>query len=149
MSDLQTKLQLAEKACLQQNKKLTTKRRHVLSLLLSQAKAISVYELIDLFPQQFQEEISPMSTYRILEFLEGVHLVHKINIANKYIACAHIGEEHDHQLPQFLICTKCQRVNELENNVSNFAEVSLEAQKTGYQLSSPQIELSCICNTCL
>ena len=118
-------------------------------MILLQTKSVSAYELMTLFQAHFQQTISPMSAYRILTFLESNHLVHKINITNTYIACAYIGYEHNHQFPQFLVCRQCQRVTELDNNAKNLANISLKAQQKGYQLSSPQIELSCVCNDCL
>jgi Fur family zinc uptake transcriptional regulator len=149
MTSIATKIHLAEQLCQQQGKRLTSKRKQILALLLTQKKALSAYELIALFNEQTQSEISPMTVYRILAFHESVHLAHKINITNKYIACSHIGCGHSHELPQFLICERCQRVDELDNVSTNLTEISQQAEQIGYQLSSPQIELSCICNACL
>ena len=148
MMDITNKLKLAEKMCQQQGMRLTHKRKQVLSILLPLNKAISAYELIELFKSQHQEELSPMSAYRILDFLIEANLVHKINIANKYIACAHIGTEHSHEFRQFLICQYCQRVDEVPGNKAELAALSLQAKQTGYQLISPQIELNCICDNC-
>lgn len=146
----QTSLQLAEQVCMQQDARLTKKRRKVLSLLLTINKAVSAYELIELFKTRFNEVLRPMTAYRTLEFLEGVQLAHRLNTANKYVACAHIGCKSPHELPHFLICQQCLRVNELHNHsTNNLDELTNKAAQTGYVLSSPQIELSGICNTCL
>jgi len=148
-NELQVNLQLAENVCKGMDGKLTPKRRQVLTILLQAEKAISAYELMELYEVQFKKKLMPMTTYRTLEFLESVHLAHRLNTANKYVACAHIGHEHSHDLPQFLICQKCLCVDELSvqvtNNLSNIAK---KVEQTGYQLLAPQIELNCICNAC-
>lgn len=142
-------MEFAEQHCQQQGKRLTLHRKQILALLLEQQKALSAYELIAIYNEQNDKAIPPMSMYRILAFHESVNLVHKINISNKYIACSHIGCGHSHALPQFLICQQCHRVSEVQSCTNNLAEISRQAEQTGYQLTSPQIELSGICNNCL
>jgi Fur family zinc uptake transcriptional regulator len=147
---IQANLKLAEKICKQHGVLLTKKRGQVLTLLLITDKALSAYELIEAFKTHFNEVLLPMTAYRTLEFLEGKQLAHRLNIANKYVACAHIGCTFSHKLPCFLICQKCLRVDELNNNTgNNLSDLTDKAKQTGYQLSSPQIELNGICNTCL
>ncbi len=147
---IQKKLQMAEQVCKQHNARLTTRRRQVLTLLLLTDKAISAYRLIELFETHFKEVLSPMTAYRTLEFLEGVTLTHRLKTENKYIACSHIGCNSSHELPHFLICQKCLRVDELNNYpTNNLSDITEKAEQTGYQLSSPQIELNGTCNTCL
>lgn len=149
-SQITASLQLAEQVCRQRQARLTKKRRKVLSLLLTTDKAISAYELIQLFKEHFGEILLPMTAYRTLEFLEEVQLAHRLNTANKYVACAHIGCLSSHKLPHFIICQQCLRVDELNNHSANsLSDLTKEAAQTGYQLSSPQIELKGICNTCL
>ncbi len=148
-SQLNTLCEQAEKVCKENNALLTLKRRQVLSILLQADKAISAYEIIDLFKKEFNQVLAPMTTYRTLGFLERVQLVHKLNIANKYVACAHIGCDTTHDFPHFLICQRCLRVDELNSQTtSKLDELTDEVEQTGYQLSSPQIELNCICNAC-
>ncbi|WP_281557833.1 Fur family transcriptional regulator [Thalassomonas sp. RHCl1] len=149
MEQVQTYLLQAEKQCQQHGSRLTAQRKRVLSLLLQAEKALSAYELLDLFESQFNQPLAPMSIYRTLEFLEGVHLAHKLNIANKYVACAHIGCGHSHGLSQFLFCQQCQRVDETRLDSAMRAELAGAMKQTGYRLLSPQIELNCICNACL
>lgn len=150
IKQLHSLLKLAEQVCLKQNSRLTQKRREVLTLLLHADKALSAYELMDLFKVHFNKVLLTMTAYRTLEFLESVQLAHKLNIANKYIACAHIGCGVAHELPHFLICQQCLRVDELSNELpNNLSDITNKVEQTGYQLFSPQIELNCICKTCL
>jgi len=146
----QERLQLAEHVCKIKDVRLTKKRRQVLTLLLLCDKAISAYDLIDLFKRHFREELLPMTAYRNLDFLEGMQLAHRLNTANKYVACAHVGCNSSHVLPHFLICQKCSRVEELNNYTTNsLSDLENKVEQTGYQLSSPQIELNGICKECL
>ncbi len=90
MVNIQACLTQAEKTCRLQGLILTTKRKLILTALLQVEKAVSAYELVELLEAQFKESLAPMSIYRILAFLEKCHLVHKLNIANKYVAWADI-----------------------------------------------------------
>lgn len=148
--NIQHTVKLAEQACKQKGRQLTKIRRQVLTLLLLAEKALSAYELIELFTMHFDKTLTPMTAYRSLDFLNEMHLAHRLNTANKYIACAHIGRDISHQLPHFLICQQCLRVDELITQTSNsLNDINHRAQEFGYQLCSPQIELNCICNSCL
>jgi len=90
-----------------------------------------------------------MSVYRILSFLEGQSLAHKLSTANKYVACSHITCTHKHySRPQFLICNDCTKVQEVD--ISSEALVAMEqaAHTAGFHLESRQLELSGTCNDC-
>ncbi|NQY64766.1 MAG: transcriptional repressor [Alteromonadaceae bacterium] len=139
----------AEKYCKNHGSRLTTKRKQVLSTLIQSEKALSAYELIDLFEECFGEKIPAMSVYRILEFLENEHLVHKLNLANKYVSCSHITCDHAHGVPQFLICGSCNQVKEISIIKSTIDELKQNIEHAGFQLVSPQLEMNCICNDCL
>ncbi|WP_220347658.1 Fur family transcriptional regulator [Thalassotalea euphylliae] len=148
MKNWQTHIEQAEQSCRHSGERLTKKRKQVLSVLLQADKAVSAYELIELYSEHYQQTLAPMSAYRILDFLASVHLAHRLNIANKYVACAYIGCEHSHELPQFIVCQQCQRVDELSACSANLAALTDEIKQTGYQLNSPQIELTGTCQAC-
>ena len=143
-----TALERAEKHCKEQGSKLTDKRRQVLSGLLASEKALSAYELSDFCRTELGHNILPMSVYRILEFLEEQNLVHRLNLANKYVACSHIACEHEHSSPQFLICTSCHRVEEVSLPASVMSSIEGGAKNVGYHLARNQLELECICSDC-
>ena len=138
----------AEDKCRKQGVQLTSKRKLVLTVLLQVDKAVSAYELIELCERDFKQTLPAMSVYRILDFLESVQLVHRLNIANKYVSCSNISDDQPHPFTQFLLCNECNKVDEVELDSSTFDEVDSKVKQTGYQLLSPQIELNCICNTC-
>lgn len=139
----------AEQQCIAQGSRLTTKRKQVLSGLLKSKKALSAYELIDFCKAEYGETMPAMSIYRILDFLQEEHLVHRLRLANKYVACAHITCDHAHEVPQFLICGKCQKVKEISISKTTRAELQESAGEAGFHLASPQLEMDCVCDNCL
>jgi Fur family zinc uptake transcriptional regulator len=149
MVNIQACLEQAEKKCRLKGMLLTTKRKLILTALLQVDKAISAYELIELLEDKFKQSFAPMSIYRILIFLESCHLVHKLNMANKYVACADIINESPHEASQLLFCHQCLRVNEVKLDPIKLSELNSKANKYGYQLISSHIELDCICHNCL
>ena len=148
MSKVQTIIDHAEKHCKAHGARLTDKRKQVLSGLLQSEKALSAYELVDYCKDTFGKSIPAMSVYRILDFLQEEQLVHKLNLANKYIACSHITCDHSHDVPQFLICGECQRVEEISISKSTIEGLQNNVKQAGFHLISPQLEMNCLCDSC-
>ena len=148
MNNLEHVIKKAEQQCLQNRTQLTAKRKTVLTGLLQSEKALSAYELTDYCRDTLGESLPAMSVYRILDFLESEQLVHKLNIANRYVACIHIACDHKHAVPQFLICTDCQRVKEVSVSKSTVATLRKNIESVGYTLVSPQLEMNCLCERC-
>lgn len=149
MGCIQEKLEHAERRCSKRGVRLTAKRKLVLNALLSSSRAVSAYDLIELCKREFDEVVPAMSMYRILDFLEEQEFAHKLNLANKYVACCHIGCDHKHGVSQFLICKECQKVEEISLGTITREELEHDAQAAGFQLVSPQLEVNCVCNECL
>ncbi len=148
MNKVEAIIDRAERQCKENGTRLTDKRKLVLSGLLQSDKALSAYELVEYCKTEFNETMPAMSVYRILEFLQDEHLVHKLNLANKYVACAHITCRHDHAAPQFLICHLCQRVKEVDIKDSVVQSLRQNVRDAGFELDSPQLEINCICKGC-
>ncbi|WP_026971853.1 Fur family transcriptional regulator [Aliagarivorans marinus] len=142
-------LEQAEQHCRERGSRMTEKRKRVLSGLVDSDKALSAYELIDYCKEQFGENIPAMSIYRILAFLEEEGLVHKLNLANKYVACAHICCDHSHGVPQFLICGGCSKVKEITVNPAMISELKKSAEQAGFTMMSQQLEMDCLCDECM
>jgi Fur family zinc uptake transcriptional regulator len=141
-------LEHAESQCLNQGARLTDKRKAVLTGLLQSERALSAYELIDYCRDQLGEKLPPMSIYRILEFLEAQQLVHKLKLANRFVACTHITCDHRHEVPQFLVCTNCFRVAETSLSKSTLGTIKRNVKEVGFELVSPQLEINCLCGDC-
>lgn len=138
----------AHERCSKTGGKLTEKRKRILEILLLSNTPLSAYEIADVYSKHFDQSMPPMSVYRILDFLESEQLVHKLNSANKYVACSHIDCEHSHQVPQFLICGHCQCVNEITISKSIVAELEKQIERAGYKLVNSHLELQCVCQQC-
>ena len=141
-------LEHAEKQCKENSSRLTPKRKKILQELLKSKKALSAYEIADLFQKETKESIPTMSVYRILDFLEDENLVHKLNLANKYIACAHISCNHSHSIPQFLVCRKCNKVSEISIDIETMRKIEKKVEDENFFLVKPQLEMHCICKVC-
>jgi len=148
MSKIDNVLDHAEQACKANGARLTDKRKYVLTGLLKSDKALSAYELSDFCRTEFDSPIPPMSVYRILDFLESEKLVHKLHLANKYVACSHISCSHSHEVPQFLICDECSAVKEIGIPKTLLDTLKGNVEDAGFKLKSPQLELHCLCESC-
>ncbi len=148
MQDITDILNQAEETCHANGTRLTTKRKHVLACLLQARRAQSAYDLIDGVKDEFGDTMQPTTMYRILEFLEGEELVHKLHLANKYVPCSHIRCDHRHEIPQFLICSTCDRVEEIGVSKNLVDSLKASVKDAGYTLVSPQLELHCLCGDC-
>jgi len=148
MTDFKEAIESAERKCSQRGIKLTRRRREVLTTLLESNRALSAYELVNLCNESSNEPMPAMSVYRILEFLREEQFVHKLETANKYIACKHIACEHEHKQPQFLICNDCHKVQELDTAVEALSSVETAASMLNFKLLNPQLEVSGSCGLC-
>jgi Fur family zinc uptake transcriptional regulator len=139
----------AEQKCADNGVKLTKRRKQVLTALVECNAAVSAYELTELCNQQGHTAMPAMSVYRILDFLEGQSLVHRLSTTNKYIACSHISCQHSHfRRPQFLICNDCTRVQEVDVTSETLSAIERVAADVGFNLSDKQLEVSGTCSDC-
>lgn len=138
----------ADKASTKAGVKLTPKRKHLLMLLLNSPTPLSAYELAEAFKTQYGQSIPAMSVYRMLDFLTDNNLAHKLASENKFVSCAHSQCDHQHQIPQFLICEKCQQVKEIGIAKEVFETLKASVESSGFHLMQSQIELKCLCENC-
>ncbi len=148
MDNIDGIIQHAERHCIDHGTRLTKKRKQVLARLIESDVALSAYELIAAVKKKYNEDIAAISVYRILEFLESEKLVHKLNLASKYVACAHINCDHAHGVSQFLICGECSKVKEISIKLATIAELNATVKEADFKLISPQFEMNCICADC-
>ena len=148
MTEIAHILDHAEASCRASGARLTEKRKRILAGLLKSQKAQSAYELIDYMQREFGESLPPTTVYRILDFLSGENLVHKLHLANKYVACSHISCDHAHEVPQFLICDECGSVKEIGIKKSLINTLKKHVEEASFILKSPQLELHCLCQDC-
>jgi Fur family transcriptional regulator, zinc uptake regulator len=148
LNKVQTIIEHAEQQCMTNGVRLTRKRKLILSSLLQSDKALSAYELVEYCKNRQNETIPAMSVYRILEFLQSQQLVHKLESANKYVACAHITCDGNHATSQFLICKQCQRVKEIDISDSVIQSLRQDVQDADFEVDNPQLEINGLCGKC-
>jgi len=138
----------AERSCRDSGERFTEKRRNVLLCLVRSDAPLSAYEVVDVYKELFDAVIPVMSVYRMLEFFLSKNLVHKLQSTNKYVACSHIACSHQHNLPQFLICDRCQRVQEIGIHADIIRSLRESVEPSGFLLNSQQLELHGVCGCC-
>jgi len=139
----------AERRCKENGSRLTEKRKQTLSLLLKSGRALSAYELVEAYRTEQGENMPAMSMYRILQFLMKEQLVHRLELANKYVACENISCKHSHEETHFLICGECQKVKEISVDKTVMELLKKAVNNAGFHLVSPQLEMRCVCNECV
>lgn len=138
----------ASQACAGADIPMTPKRLEVYTTLLSAGQALSAYELIDRVNLSFARQLTPISIYRMLEFLEQKHLVRKLKSAGKYVAINPTIQTTDQQVLQFLICRECGDVKELGIDQRILVELKACIASSGFQLKNWELELDCVCTNC-
>lgn len=146
--DIQTSIRNAHQHCLRSGIKLTEKRERILQLMLESKLPLSPYEVVERYNQSTGNTMPANSAYRILDFLAEENLVHKLNLANKYMACSHIACDHPHSASQFLICSNCHAVKEIMMSAELVNAIQENVDAAGFQMQQPSVELSCLCGNC-
>ena len=141
-------LDKASAHCQQLGERLTPKRERLLDLLLAADGPKSAYDLISDHQAAYGEAPAAMSVYRMLNFLVDAGLAHKLATTNQFLACSHISCDHDHEVPQFLICDRCQAVEEVGMQRALMAELKASASRVGFQMGSQQLEVHGLCARC-
>ena len=137
-------LQRAERCCSRRGARLTAQRRRVLQILWSRDRPLGAYEILEIMGRELPN-VAPPTVYRALEFLCAQGLAHKLETLHAYVGCRH--PEHPHS-GQFLICTCCGDVTELED--SRISEsVGKAAAASGFRPRYGVIEVSGTCAGCV
>lgn len=134
----------AEMICQQRNVRLTPQRLEVLRLMASQHGAISAYDLLDLLKES-EPQAKPPTIYRALDFLLEQGFIHKVESANSYVVCHHLGEP-SHTSALF-ICHRCGQVTE---QATQDIQTHLEklAQQASFTLQHCVVEVHGLCSAC-
>jgi Fur family transcriptional regulator, zinc uptake regulator len=136
-------LDRAESVCLARGARLTPSRRRVLEIVWGQHQPIGAYAILERL-RSGSVGAAPPTVYRALEFLMAQGLVHRLASLNAFIGCPQPEASH---ASQFLICTSCGEVTEIEG-----AEITTCAQRNaaerGFRLDRLTIELAGCCPRC-
>lgn len=126
----------------------THKRIAIFHALVLSSRALSPYELARFCEEELSLSIPVVSIYRTLDLLVAVDLVHKLELVNKYIACAHLDCQGHHPHSQFLICNVCQKVTEIHIPHAITSQLDEQISKHNFKLKSPQYEFQGVCSAC-
>jgi len=133
----------AARICKERKGRLTKQRQRVLELVWRNHQPVGAYAVLE---QMRAEGFNgaPPTVYRALDFLLEYGLIHRLESLNAYTGCAHPGQEHT---GQFLICSQCHKVAEVDDPRVNQA-IQASADSVGFQAASQVIEILGLCPQC-
>lgn len=132
-----------ERLCAARRLRLTAQRRRVLEIVAESHAAIGAYEILARMGAGGRAP-APISVYRALDFLMQHGLVHRVESLNAFVACAHGGGPHP---AQFLVCSACRRVAELESPSIEHA-IAAGAEAASFAVTRPIVEIGGLCLAC-
>lgn len=136
-------LERAEAVCKKKRLRFTKQRQRVLELVWGSHRPIGAYDLLEELNKEGKRHGPPI-VYRALDFLIEAGLVHRLDSLNAYIGCA--DPEHVHG-GQFLICSNCRLVLELDNS-NIVGTVVAAAAERDFTAESVGIEVQGLCKDC-
>jgi Fur family zinc uptake transcriptional regulator len=136
-------LDRAGAVCQARGVRLTPQRRQVLEIVCRSAQPVGAYEILDALREQLPGA-APPTVYRALEFLVAHGLVHRIETLHAFVGCPR--PDHPHA-GQFLICSRCGGVEELEDETLSRSLLAA-ASATGFAPQRPVVEVTGRCARC-
>ncbi|MBB2201939.1 transcriptional repressor [Gluconacetobacter tumulisoli] len=146
----------AERLCVARGSRLTELRRQVLGLVLDAGRPVGAYDLLDGLRAD-KKGAAPPTVYRALDFLLEQGLIHKIERLSAFVGCTHALDrshgDHAHEggchphAAQFLICTGCGQVTELDDR--NIVHALVDATRgIGFTVRQSTVEAEGLCGAC-
>lgn len=135
---------LIEKLAQKYGLKLTPLRKDVLLILAQAKQPLGAYAILEIL-RTLRESAEPPTVYRVLEFLEQHHVVHKLSHNNTYVVCKTL--QHQDQASIVFTCNKCHRSAEfLDNKIINYLnKISAQQHIT---LTNQVLEINGECKNC-
>jgi Fur family zinc uptake transcriptional regulator len=143
LQDIGHALAEAASLCARRGVRLTEQRRRVLELVWCSDKPLGAYDILAAIQAELPKA-APPTVYRALDFLLAQGLIHKLQSLHAYVGCAHPGKPH---ASQFLICTACGEVTELED-AAVARSLGRAAEASGFQPDQPIVEMTGTCADC-
>lgn len=139
----QEALEQAKVSCAGKGLKLTALRKEVLTIVWQTHKPVGAYDVLEELRTRGHKP-SPPTAYRALDFLVDAKLIHRLESLNAYIGCPAPDEGHQ---GQFLICTQCKSVAEIED-LRIIKAIDATAASTGFNANRQTIEITGLCGDC-
>jgi Fur family zinc uptake transcriptional regulator len=140
---VRTAIDAAESQCERRGARFTALRRRVLELVWSSHEPVGAYALLDILKAE-GHGAAPPTVYRALDFLIEQGLVHRLERLNAFVGCRHPESPHS---AQFLICTRCGRIAELDDSAIGLA-INKGAEALGFAVVRQTIEVEGLCPDC-
>ena len=133
----------AEQICRERGLRFTEQRRRVLQLVWDSHKPVGAYEILDTLNRE-GHKAAPPTVYRALDFLIDADLVHRLDSLNAFVGCPDPSNPHT---GQFLICSRCRSVAELDDNEIDDL-VTRKAASQGFTAMRQTLEIEGVCDNC-
>ena len=118
--------------------------QNIFNMLIKGHKAMTAYQLIELYSITHQRLLKPMQVYRVLKKLVEKNLIHRINFNNSYVACFH---ENNHETFVGFICNKCSTIEEKPQALIKELTKKMGLDKNN--ISHTNLEIIGTCQNCL
>jgi len=132
----------ADALCNGRRVRLTDQRRQVLGIVCRAERPIGAYEILDALRDLVKKPALTM-VYRALDLLLELGLIHRLETLHVFIGCTHPERPHT---SEFLICTDCGRVRELEDEAIQ-GSLHEAAAQSGFAPRRRMVEVVGTCAT--
>ena len=121
-------------------------RRSVLELLARQPCALSAIDIEDALRTSRSRRVSRASVYRILDELEQLRLVQRVDIGQAMVRYERVCEAHEHH--HHLVCDECGMVMPFSDLALERAITSL-SERVPLAVSEHEVVIRGACGTCV
>ena len=135
-----------ETACAGRGLQMTALRREIVGIFATADQPLGAYAIIQKLSEAQNRIVAPPTVYRTLDFLVDNGFVVKIESRQAYVACDHIGHDHDHHGIVFS-CTRCGRTVEVDSRPID-REMAAVAAELGFTVERKVIEVDGLCGAC-
>ncbi|MCX8253779.1 hypothetical protein RHAL1_01640 [Beijerinckiaceae bacterium RH AL1] len=125
---------------------MTALRRDVAAILAGADQPLGAYAIIQKLSEAQSRIVAPPTVYRTLDFLVDNGFVVKIESRQAYVACDHVGHDHDHHGIVFS-CAACGRTVEVDSKTID-REIAALAEREGFTVERKVVEVEGRCRDC-
>jgi Fur family zinc uptake transcriptional regulator len=133
--------------CNSRGAKLTELRRQILGLVLESPAPSGAYDLLERL-RDLRGPSAPPTVYRALDFLVEHGLIHRLERLSAFVGCVDDAAHAHGHAAQFLICSNCRRVAEIEDHGVAHA-LQKAAERAGFATVHSTIEVEGLCADCV
>ena len=135
-----------EAACASRGLQMTALRREIVGIFATADQPLGAYTVIQKLSEVQKRIVAPPTVYRTLDFLVDNGFVVKIESRQAYVACDHLGHDHDHHGIVFS-CSKCGRTAEIDSRPID-RELATVAERLGFTVERKVLEVDGLCEAC-